>query len=66
MEETKIGEIVYQDCGDHWEAAINGGWYVGRGKTKDEAREKAFKRITSEFEKLGLKVTLTYPVTEDV
>jgi len=44
--------ITYHDYGDHWEAWIHGGWWIGRGKTQKEAHKSVIARFNSESEKL--------------
>lgn len=43
------------DYGDHWEAHINGGWWIGRGTTKEKAIKAAIKRFEQEHECLTLE-----------
>ena len=47
--------ITYQDYDTHWEAWIHGGWWVGRGKTREEAHKSLVARFNSESEKMSGK-----------
>ena len=53
--------ITFHDYGDHWEALINDGWWVGRGDTMDKARESVIRRFNSEHQRFTGK---TYEFTD--
>jgi len=46
------------DYGDHWEALINDGWWIGRGETKQKAIDSAIKRMNDELNHYGYGVKL--------
>jgi len=46
------------DYGDHWEALINDGWWIGRGETKQKAIDSAIKRMNDELNRYGCGVKL--------
>ncbi len=49
----RVGHIIYSDCGDHWEALFNGGWFVARGPTRKDAHDSLIKRINAELKHIG-------------
>lgn len=50
--------VKTQDCGDHWEAFVNDGWWFARGDTREKATQNVLDKIRRDYERQGWSIEL--------